>query len=467
MTETAVKPQASARTRTLVRMFSAGWEGVIPPRLFNLWRRRELLWKSAAVGLLIGTMLALVLPTRYESTTRLMPPDSPSGSGGTMLAALTALNSSRMGMDPAAGKSSLDLSSLANEALGMKSTGALFVGILRSQTVEDRLVERFNLRKVYRVRYLQDGRKKLEDRTSIFEDRKSGIISITVTDNDRRRAAALAQANIEELDLMVAQLSTSAARRERIFLEGRLAKVKDDLERASQRFGQFSSANKTIELKDEARAVLRSSATIEGQLIAAESELEALKTIYSDENVRVRALHGRVAELRQQLEKLGGQQGTKPGQTESSADGSLPTVRSLPILGVTYADLYVRMRIEEVVFESLTQQYELAKVQEAKEIPSVKVLDPPNVPERKSFPPRLIIIVSSGLLALAGAVACTLANEHWSGIAADDPGKIFVGEVLETVNTKMPWASPNGSRFQQVANRLWVKSTTYFKKVDE
>jgi len=457
MSQTATKPKpkipdhSEATTSGDVRLET------VFPRLFALWGRRRFIGKAAIGGLLAGSLLAFVLPSRYESTTRLMPPDNSSSSGSGMLGALMAINSAngQAGMGP---RTSPDLTALANEALGMKSTGALFTGILRSQTVEDRLVDRFDLRKVYSVRYEQDARKKLEKSTTISEDRKSGIISITVTDDDPKRAAALAQANVDELDVLVAQLSTSTAHRERVFLERRLASVKNDLEDASKNFSQFSSKNRTIDLKDEARAILQNSAVIEGQLIAAESELEGLKTIFSDENVRVRAAQAQVIELRRQLEKMGGRAVVENGQAEKSTDDSaLPSIRSLPIIGATYADLNRRVRLEEVVFEALTQQYELVKVQEAKETPSVKVLDPANFPERRSFPPRLPIILGCGLVAAIGAALFLRVEERWIELDANDPSKVFVEEIAGTVNAKMPWTTPNDSRFHQMAHWVWVR----------
>jgi capsule polysaccharide export protein KpsE/RkpR len=426
------------------------------PRFFSFWKQKRFLGKAAMAGLLAGSILAFALPRRYESTTRLMPPDAQSTSGSGMLTALMAMNSSSQSAPTA--RTNPDLSLLAGDLLGAKSTGALFVGILRSQTVEDRLVDRFDLRKVYSARYQQDARKKLEQRTTISEDRKSGIISIAVQDSDPKRATALAQANVDELNVLVAQLSTSAAHRERLFLEGRLATVKDDLEQASQRFSQFSSKNETIDLKDEARAILQNSATIEGQLIAAQSELQGLKAIYSDENVRVRATQARITELRRQLAKLGGRKDVDQEQVATDPnDSSLPTIRNLPLLGASYTDLYRRMQLEEVVFQALTEQYELVKVQEAKETPSVKVLDAPNIPERRSFPPRLLIILVFGLMGLIGGAFYLHAEERWGKLEANDPGKVFVGEVVQAVNARMPWTTPNGSRFHQAAHRIWVK----------
>ncbi len=154
---------------------------------------------------------------------------------------------------------------------------------------------------------------------------------------------------------------------------------------------------------------------------------------------------------------LGGSAQGKPGSSEDSSDSTHPSLRTLPLLGVTYADLYRRMQIQEAVYESLTQQYELAKVQEVKETPSVKVLDPATVPERKSFPPRLAIMFMSTCVALVAAGVFLIGKAQWSKIEADDAGKLFAQEVFQSVNATMPWATPNGSRLQAWTNRAWMK----------
>jgi capsule polysaccharide export protein KpsE/RkpR len=408
-----------------------------------LWERRRLIEKAAVIGLITGLLIAFLLPKRYESTTQLMPPDSQSSSGLAMLAALSTKTSAG-GLAP-----------LAGDLIGMKSSGALFVGILRSTTVEDRMVERFNLRKVYGVRYQQDARMILGEKTNINEDRKSGIISITVTDDDPKRAAAVANAYVEALNQLVSELSTSSAHRERVFLEERLTGVKHDLDQASQDFSQFASKNKTIDLKEEARAMLQGAATIEGQLIAAESEMKGLQAIYTDNNVRVRAVQARIVELRQQMEKLGGSPSEKVGS--EAADSTHPSLRSLPLLGVTYADLYRRLQIQEAVYEALTQQYELAKVQEAKETPSVKQLDPANFPEHKSFPPRLLITLCCTLLAACLTSAYLMGKERWRAIDSQDSGKLFAQQVFQSVNATMPWAPSNGSPIQAWTSRFWTR----------
>src|ERR1700683_1829735 len=345
-----------------------------------------------------------------------MPPDDKSSSGWALAAAM----SGQLG----------GLGALAGDLLGMKGSGAVFVGVLQSRTVADRLVDRFNLKKVYRESLDQEAVKDLAEKSDISEDRKSGIITISVTDHDPRRAAAMAHAYVEELDRLVAQLSTSSAHRERVFLEDRLKTVKEDLDSAAERFGQFASKNTAIDIQAQGKAMVDAAAELQGQMIAAQAELEGLKQIYTDGNVRVRELQARIAELQKQLDKLGGQSGGPTRDLSSANDPSYPTIRQLPLLGITYADLYRRTKIEEAVYEVLTQQYELAKVQEVRETPSVKVLDPAAIPERKSYPPRLLIMAGGLGLSLVCGVIWILLTRYWTETDPKDPNKAFFIEVF-------------------------------------
>jgi len=393
-----------------------------------LWEHRGFLFRVGVYALLASTLMAFLIPARYESTARLMPPDNQSASG---LATAVAAMSGGTGA----------LGGIASDFLGLKSTSDIFVGILSSRTVQDKLIQQFDLKKLYRDSRMEDARKDLAEHTGISVDRKSQIISLTVTDHDPKRAAAIAQAYVEELNRLVAELSTSSARRERIFLEERLKAVSQDLEAAEKEFSLFSSRNTAIDIKQQGKAMVEAAATLQGQLIAAESELEGLRQIYSDNNVRVRSVRARIAELKHQLEKIGGK-----GEGSDEQQTSLyPSIRKLPLLGVTYADLYRRTRVQEAVFETLTKEYELAKVQEAKEIPTVKVLDSPNIPEKKSFPPRLLITLLGTMLAFAGATSWVFGKTAWDQTDSNDPRKAFAQEVLTTMKARLPKFARNGS----------------------
>jgi capsule polysaccharide export protein KpsE/RkpR len=429
-----------------------------------IWVRRRILFRVGAISLVASFLFAFfMVPKTYTSTAQLMPPDAQSSNGMAMMAAMAA-------------KAGTGLAGMAGDLLGLKSSGALFIGILRSQTAQDDLIDRFHLQNVYGARLMVDARGRLGANTAISEDRKSGIISISVTDRDPHRAADLANAYVEELNFLVANLSTSSARRERIFLEERLKVAKVDLDDASSALAQFSSRNNTLDIQTEGKAMLDAAGTLAGQLVAAQAELEGLRQIYTDNNARVKALSGRVAELRKQLDKLGGlPAGSAPAASAttktssgSSATGDprssvgppssqppdvaagkigslpFPTIRSLPLLGAKYADYYRRAKIQETVFELLTEQYELAKVEEAKETPTVKVLDRGKVPERKSSPSRLFMMLSGTLLGVFCGLIWIVGSNRWQQTASTDPRKAVAHEIAASLQARMPWATPNG-----------------------
>jgi capsule polysaccharide export protein KpsE/RkpR len=453
LAQVKTRPVEYPTSRELEEVGKAQFDATAEPgsvaHLRVLWNGRRFIAKMALIGLMTGVLVALLLPKRYTCVVRLMPPDQ-SSSGMAMLAALS-------------GKAG-GLAGVAGDLLGGGGSGALFVGILSSQTVQERLVQRFDLKKVYSDRLDVDARKELAERTGIVEDRKSGIITISVTDRDAYGATALAGAYVEELNRLSTELSTSAAHRERVFLEERLKAVKKDLDQAAVDFSQFSSKNSAIDIKEQGRAMVEAAAQLQGELIAAESEEKGLEAIYASSNPRVRAVEARVMELRKQLEKLGG-----AGVDDAAAPGALyPSIRQLPLLGVKYADLYRRTKIQEAVFEALTQQYELAKVQEAKETPAIKVLDPATLPERRSFPPRSGIAIFFGLLGLAAGAFWLVVRDRWEQTEASDPRKVFAQEVIGSLERHMPWAAPNGSRTHAVVHRIWMRFVPQTSKsIDE
>ena len=452
MSQTAAKPQPEAVPQPDVGELlspdasladSREWQA---ERLRLLWRRRQLFLRATALGLATSALIALLIPNVYTSTTQLMPPDSQSASSVAMMAAL-------------ASKAGGGLGSMAGDLLGLKTSGALFIGVLRSQTSQDRLVQQFDLQRVYGQRLVTDARLKLDENTSISEDRKSGIITIGVTDRSPVRAASLAAAYVDQLNSLVSELSTSAAHRERVFLDERLKIVKQDLDNASIELAQFSSKNNTLDIKDQGRAMLEAAANLAGQMIAAQSQLEGLRQIYTDNNPRVQALNARVSELRKELQKLSGS-----GEKEAAVSDPLsekptnlpyPSIRNLPLLGVKYSDYYRHAKIQETVYELLTEQYELAKVEEAKETPSVKILDPARVPEKKSFPHRAVIVMVGTFLVFAMCVIWVLGAAHWEEADPADPRRFLAHEVAKTLQAHAPWAPANGNGGSSKAQRIW------------
>jgi capsule polysaccharide export protein KpsE/RkpR len=404
-----------------------------------LWRNRRSLARITAIGAMLTLLISFLMSNRYESTARLMAPNMNSGSEFAMVAGLLA-------------KAGGGAGGLTSGLLGgMNNAGAMFVGVLHSRTVADNLVNQLDLKKVYGVRKEKDARDKLADRTEVTEDRKSGIISITVTDNNPQRAAQLATAYVDQLNSLLVEVNTSSAHRERVFLEERLKVVKQELDSAAKQLSDFSTKNTAIDPKEQARAMVQASVSLQGDLIASETELRGLQQIYTDNNVRVRSLQARIAELRHQVDKLRGADPALPPDDTPDKDQALyPSFRKLPSLGVSYGDLYREVKLREIVFETLTQQYEMARVAEAKEIPSAKILDPADVPEKKSGPARVLITLGGLIVAFILASLFVIGKTMWEQADPDDPRRQFAQEIWKD-------ARPSYAGLQEHAQRVGNK----------
>jgi capsule polysaccharide export protein KpsE/RkpR len=376
-----------------------------------------------------------------------MPPDQQAGSGIAILAALAGKGSGSSMSSSSSGGLGGAFGSVAGDLLGLKSSGALFVDMLDGPGVQDSVIQKFDLRKVYGDRYYEDARKDLWKHTDVKEDRKSGVITIAVTDRDRHRAQAMAQAYVDALNDLVARVSTSSARRERMFLEGRLKTVKQNLDNASQEFSEFASQTGALDVPSQTKAMVESEATLQGQLVAGESELEGLRQIYTDNNIRVRTLEARVGALKQQVEALSGNKADL-NSDQSQIAGDFPSIRKLPLVGVRWANLYRENKIQETVYELLVQEYEIAKIQEAKEIPTVNVLDPAMVPEKISFPPRILITVLGTLFAFFLASTVIIGSQAWK--QNQSPEKQLASEIWAQVT------APD-SKTRMVAHNVWSR----------
>ena len=401
-------------------------------RALLLWNRRHLLARVIAISLAASLTIAFLIPKQYKSSASIMPPDE-HGSRAMMLAALA----SRAGSLGALG-------GLASSFLGGQSSTALFEDLLRSGTVSDHLISRFNLQQVYHKRYRVDAAKHLAHLTAIKDDKKSGVITITVEDTSRVRARDLAQAYLDELNKLVTRTNTSAAHRERVFVEQRLRSVKSDLEKAELDLSNFSSKSSAIDIKEQTRAMVDAGARLQAQLLVEQAGLQSLRQIYGDGNYRVRQAEARIASLQKQLSKLAGSSTPPAGSVDgadldasSGSQGELyPPLRQMPKLAVPYADLYRHVRVEEAMFELLTQQYEMARIEEAKDIPTVSVIDAPGIPEKKSYPHRLIFALVLTFLSFVTTSAFILLRDHWSTLHPDDPRKALAAEVLPVVRRR-------------------------------
>lgn len=391
------------------------------------WRHRAFLWRVLWITAVLSAVVAFSIPKRFKSTAKLVAPD---GSNATALSGMLnkasgAGGGASLGLDP-------------STLLGLKTPGAFYISVLESRTVEDRLVEKFDLRAHYKKKYYQDARKTLYRNTDIEEDKKSGVITLSVTDWRPEFAADLVRAYIAELNRLAADLNTSAAHREREFLEQRLQSAKQELDLASMQLSEFSSKHTMMDVEQQSRTMMDAASRLQGELIASQSELRGLEQIYAEDNVRVRSLRARIGELQSQLKKMVGNY-TSPGAVDdqSGGDANYPSIRTLPALGYRYQELYRQAKTQEAIFEFLTQQYELARVEEAKELPVVRVMDAPNVPEKKNSPIRSLIIGLSVFLAVVLACWWLVEKEKWDELPPDDSRRVLAAQISSDVRSAL------------------------------
>jgi uncharacterized protein involved in exopolysaccharide biosynthesis len=377
--------------------------------------KRRTLLGIVVGGTLLSVLYAFLLPVMYTSTTSLMPPGN------------TSSNSNLMGLLSSANS----VTSVGSAMLGAKTPGALFSGIMGSREVQDSLVRRFDLVRYYKVRFPEDACKHLADDSNIIENTRTGIISISVTDKDPVLASNIAQGYVEELNRVVTNNSTSAAHRERVFLEERLKEIKQDLDTSSKVLSQFSTKNRTIDVPLQAKAMMEAGLKLQADLSVARSDLAGLRQAYSEDNIRVRTASAHVEELQRQMDKITGSSQVN-SQESNTNQSAYPSLEALPELGLTYADLERKVVVEEALWEALTKQYEAAKVQEAKEIPTVQVLDVANIPRHKSAPARLSIVISGMLMFLSIAICFVLVSAFWGRLDAQDDRKQFLTEIVDT-----------------------------------
>jgi capsule polysaccharide export protein KpsE/RkpR len=397
-----------------------------------LWQERRRLRRWVATGFVLFFILALVTPKRYESTVRIVPPQN---SGG--LAALAAMAGAKAG----AGTGGDTLGALAASLVGGSTSGTLIMAIMNDRTVSDRMIDRFNLKEEYGLKYYEYARKELAKHVEVAEDRKSGIITITVNSRSPQEAHDMAQAYVEELSRAVIELSASSARRERIFLENRLKVLKQELDRSAVEFAAYASKNTALNIPEQAKATMTAAARLQAELIAAQSELEGLQQIYTDNNMRVRSLRARIGELKRQIDT---------SDTSAGTPGSLGNIiHQLPQIGVKWADLYRTATINEAVYEVLTKQYELSRVQEAKEVAPVSVVDAPDIPERKASPKRTYMVLGGTFFFFVLGSAVIISKDAWRKLDPTDPRKELITEMWDARPNALRWER---LRFKRMKN---------------
>lgn len=357
-------------------------------------RRKKIILLVTISAFILSIVLALVLPKIYSSTARILPPQQDQG--------LMAMMMSSAG--------GAGLASLAGSMLGTGTPADQFASILQSERIKGAIIDRFKLMEEYKVDYRLDMYTKMEKIVEIKAGKKDGIITITVEDEDPKKAADIANAYIDELGKLVSQLGVSDARSNRGFLEGRLVRARVDLVRAEEAMKAFQSKNNAISVPDQAKASIEGVALLKAQLAVQEAQLSALRSQFTDSTQEVQNLKATVRNLKSQIARL-----------EGMGTGAIPSVGSVPALAQNYVRLLREFKTQEMLVELLTKQYELAKLTEAKDISSIQVIQRAEVPDKKIKPKRrnlvlgitfVAFIFSVSFVVLLSYIAMMPANER-------------------------------------------------------
>jgi tyrosine-protein kinase Etk/Wzc len=286
---------------------------------------------------------------------------------------------------------------------GLRNPADLYVGILESRTIADALVNRFHLKEVYGDKYYQKARKHLARRTRI-KTGKDTLIHVEVSDRDPKRAAQLANAYVEELSLRNATVALTDASQRRLFFEGQVAKEKGLLASAEIDLRNTQQVTGLVVPTGQAEALIRSAAQLHAEILSREAQLAGMRTFVSDDNPRYQMVNREIGALRSELATL---------ERGEHVDGTpnLPVGR-LPQAGLEYLRRYREVKYHESLYEALAKEYEAARLDEAKAAPMVQVVDSAVLPERRSWPPRTLIILMGAVLgALLSSVGVLLSSQ--------------------------------------------------------
>lgn len=341
----------------------------------------------------IGLAIALILPPVYTAKARILPPQQSQSAGMSALFG-------QMGA----------MSGMASIA-GLKTPNDLYVGMLQSQTVADDLISRFKLKERYKVKYNDDASKKLKDDTNITNG-KDGLITIEFSDKDPVFAAQVANAYVDELKKLTESLAVTNAAQRRLFFEKQVNLAKDQLATAENRLKDVQEKSGMLTLDSQVKASITGLAQLKATLAAKEISLQAMKTFATQENPDYQRLNAEVEGLRVQLNQL----------QAKSADGILAT-QKIPEAGLEYVRRLRDQKFAETVYELMLKQYELAKIDEAKDTSVVQQLDKAYPPERKSKPKRITIVGISIIVGVLVGFLIAFVRESLARIQVDPINK--------------------------------------------
>ena len=345
--------------------------------LIVLARRKWFILKITLAFALIALIISLILPKKYTALTTVLPPQQNSSLSSALASQLGNLGS---------------LGALAGSSVGLKNPNDMFVAMFKSRTVEDAMINRFGLMSEYREKYMSTTRKAFESHVTVEAGTKDGLIHLSVEDKDPKRAAEMANGYVEEYRRLSQTLAISEASQRRLFFEQQLQQTKDSLVNAEEALKETQQKTGMIQLDSQARALIESAATLRAQIAAKEVQIQAMRTYATSENSNVVEAQQELDGMRAQLAKLGG--------ADDNSAALIPSKGAVSQIGIEYIRKLRDVRYYETIFGILARQFEVAKLDEAKEGALIQVVDQAVVPDYKSSPKRGLITVVAAFVGL-------------------------------------------------------------------
>jgi tyrosine-protein kinase Etk/Wzc len=335
--------------------------------VFSKHKRMIVIATGATV--IASVIISLLLPPIYRAETKILPPQQRDSGLAYQL------------MGQGGG-----LSALAFGSLGMKKPGDLYVGMLKSRTVFDAIIDRFGLIKAYDVKYREEARNRLGSALTARSG-KDSIITVHVEDRDPRRAADMANAFVEELKTLNRGLALTEAAQRRLFFEEQILEVKSALLKSEEGIKGFQEKTGALKIDEQAKVVIAGIANVRAQISAREVQQRVMRTYATSQNPDIQRVEEEISGLKAELNKLEEKGG-------KGHDVLMPTGR-MPSVGIEYLRKLREVKYNETLFELLAKQYELAKIDEARDAAVIQVIDKAVTPEKKVKPMRLLIVTVS------------------------------------------------------------------------
>ncbi|HEX4007891.1 MAG TPA: Wzz/FepE/Etk N-terminal domain-containing protein [Acidobacteriaceae bacterium] len=404
----------AARLSPVSRPSSGEKEVSIIELLIALAQRKWTILKVTAVCAGLAVVISFILPTRYTATTILLPPQQNSSMSSLLASQLGGLGS----MAALAGGGSF----------GFKNPNDMYVSMLKSETVEDAMVSKFELMREYRERYLSWARKKFESYVTIDGDGKDGLIHIAVEDRNAQRAADLANGYVDEFRKLSASLAITEAAQRRLFFQRQLEAAKDNLANAEEAMKSTEQTTGLIQLDSQARALIESAASLRAQVAAKEVQIQAMRTYATGENAELMQAQQELDSLREQLARLGG--------SEENADSLIVPKGKVPEADLEYVRKLRDVKYNETIFDILARQFEMAKLDEAKEGALIQVVDRAVPPDRRSSPKRAVIVIISTIAGLFLGILVALSQSGMERLRADPEASAQLATLWQALRRK-------------------------------